>query len=82
MFPNKIKKDECDVCFSKIIEPIDKHDSSISERIIIPKSLKKDLINQRTLFGVSEATLFNDSIDAICKNIKEVCFAKVTGENY
>lgn len=82
LFPNKIEESEGDVHFSKIIEPIDKHDSSISERIIIPKSLKKDLINQLTLFGVSEATLFNDSIDAICKNIKEVCFAKVTGENY
>ena len=82
LFPNKIEKSEDDVYFSKIIEPIDKHNSSIFERMIIPKSLKKDLINQLTLFGVSEATLFNDSIDVICKNIKEVCFAKVTGENY
>ena len=82
LFHNKIEKHEGDVYFSKIIEPIDKHNSSIFERIIIPKSIKKDLINQLTLFGVSEATLFNDSIDVICKNIKEVCFAKVTERTY
>lgn len=82
LFPNKIEKDECDVYFSKIIEPIDKHDSSILEQIIIPKSLKQVLIRQLSLFGISEGTLFSDSIDITCKNIKEICLSKVSTENY
>lgn len=81
LFPNKIEKSEYDVYFSKIIDPIEKNDPIILERIIIPQDLKNDLINQLTLFGVSEATLFSDSIDTTCKNIKKTCLAKVTGEN-
>ena len=83
LFPNKIEKSGSDVLsFSKMIEPIKKSDSSILEQIIIPKSLKKNLIKQLTLFGISEASLFGDSIDITCKNIKETCIAKVSRENY
>lgn len=82
LFPNKIEKSEYDVYFSKIIDPIEKNDSIILERIIIPQDLKNDLIRQLTLFGITEATLFSDSIDTTCKNIKKTCLAKVTGENY
>lgn len=82
LFPNKIEKSEYDVYFSKIIDPIEKNDSSILERIIIPQDLKNYLIRQLTLFGISEATLFSDSIDTTCKNIKKTCLAKVTEENY
>ena len=83
MFPNKIEKSQSDVLsFSKVIEPIEKSDSSILEQIIIPKFLKKNLIKQLTLFGISEASLFGDSIDITCKNIKETCIAKVSRGNY
>lgn len=83
LFPNKIEKSKSDaLSFSKMIEPIEKSDSSILEQIIIPKSLKKNLIKQLTLFGISEASLFSDSIDITCKNIKEMCIAKVSRENY
>lgn len=82
LFPNKIEKSDSDVSFSKVIKPIEKSDSSILEQIIIPKSLKKNLIKQLTLFGISEAFLFGDSIDITCKNIKETCLAKVSTKNY
>ena len=82
LFPNEIEKSEYDIYFSKVIKPIEKTDSSILEHIIIPKSLKQVLIRQLSLFGVNEATLFSDSIDITCKNIKEICLSKVSTEIY
>lgn len=77
LFPNKIKNKEDGPYFSKIIEPIDKSEPFIAERIMVPKEFKESIKNQLTLFGISEETLFGDSVDIVCKSIKEKCFDKL-----
>lgn len=78
LFSNKIKDKEDGPYFSKIIEPINKEDSVITERIVIPKDCKKMIVEQLRLFGISEDTLFCDNVDIVCKSIKEKCFDKLS----
>lgn len=70
LFPNEITKyGNDDYCFNKIIKPINKTNKQIRERLIIKKE-DKNLIRKRLEFiGISEATLFADNIDIVCKNI-------------
>ena len=74
LFPNDII--ECrheGFCFNKIIKPIDKNNKQIKERIIIKKEGKADIRKKLEFLGVSEATLFADNVDIVCKNIVEQC---------
>ena len=59
--------------FNKIIKPIDKNNKQIKERIIIKKEGKADIRKKLEFLGVSEATLFADNVDIVCKNIVEQC---------
>ena len=56
--------------FVNYIEPIDKNESRIKHRIIIKKSVKEDLLRCLSAFGINEGTLFSDSIETVCKQIK------------
>lgn len=78
LFSNSIREKENEPYFSKIIEPIDKEDPVIVDRIIIPKDCKQIIVKQLRLFGISEETLFGDSVDIVCKSIKEKCFDKLS----
>ena len=73
LFPNKIVKNENCSSFIKMIEPIKKDNKNIVEIIQIPKNIKKTLIQQLKLLGITEVTLFADNVDVVCKSIKESC---------
>lgn len=74
LFPNKIEKyGDDDYCFNKIIKPIDKENKQIKERIIIKKEGKLEILKKLEFLGISEAALFADNIDIVCKNIVNQC---------
>lgn len=72
LFPNHINNDMFDEgCFEWKIEPIPKDHKDIAARIIIPKDTKKQLLCDLSIMGITEATLFCDSVDMVCKGIVE-----------
>lgn len=54
-------------------KPIDKDNEQIKERIIVKKEGKREIRKKLEFLGVSEATLFADNIDIVCKSIVEQC---------
>jgi len=74
LFPNEISEyGDDDFCFNKVIKPIDKDNRQIIGRFIIRKEGKTDIRKKLEFLGISEATLFSDNIDIVCKNIVEQC---------
>lgn len=74
LFPNEITEyGNDDFCFDKIINPINKDDKQIKERLIIKKEGKPEIRKKLEFLGISEATLFADNIDIVCKNIVDQC---------
>lgn len=73
LFPNRIIKVDHDLCFEKVIDPINKDNKQIKERIIIKRSAKESIRKKLEFLGISEATLFADNVDIVCKNIVEQC---------
>lgn len=75
LFPNEIQNygDSDELCFDKVIRPIDKDNEQIKERYIIKKEGKADIRRKLEFLGISEATLFADNVDIVCKNIVEQC---------
>lgn len=69
LFPNEIEKYGDDYCFNKMIQPIGKDNRQIKERFIIKKERKLEILKKLEFLGISEATLFADNIDIVCKNI-------------
>lgn len=70
LFPNEITKDENDdFGFNKIIKPINKDNKQIIGKFIVKKDRKLDIREKLSFLGISEATLFSDNIDIVCKNI-------------
>lgn len=74
LFPNEIENygDE-DYCFNKVIRPISKDNKQVKERFIIKKERKCEILKKLEFLGISEATLFADNVDIVCKNIVEQC---------
>lgn len=75
LFHNKIDYNEemKKYSFLKIIEPISKDDKLIVKSIKISKENKRRILEQLKLVGISEDTMFPDSIDKVCKGIVEKC---------
>ena len=74
LFPNEITEyGTDDFCFNKIIKPIDKDNKQIKERVIVKKEGKPEIRKKLEFLGISEATLFADNIDMVCKNIVDQC---------
>lgn len=72
LFPNKIIQDDGGSHFDmNKIEPINKEDACVIRRIIIPQKQKIRFLNQLSMLGISESTLFSDNIDLICKEITD-----------
>lgn len=72
LFPNRIidnylEKNE--KAFDTIIDPINKDNECIKTRFTIKKESKKTILRDLKLCGISESTLFCDSIDMVCKGI-------------
>lgn len=74
LFPNEIVEyGNDDYCFTKKINPIKKDDKQIKERLIIKKEGKAEIQKKLEFLGISEATLFADNIDIVCRNIVDQC---------
>lgn len=74
LFSNEIEKyGDDDFCFNKIIRPIEKNNRQIKGRIIVKKEGKPEIRKKLEFLGISEATLFADNIDIVCKNIVDQC---------
>lgn len=73
LFPNEIESYGDDYCFNKVIKPIDKDNKQIKARSIIKKERKCEILKKLEFLGISEATLFADNIDIVCKNIVDQC---------
>lgn len=74
LFPNEIVEyGDNDFCFNKIIKPIGKNNKQIKGRFIIRKEGKVEIRKKLYFLGISEATLFADNIDIVCKSIVEQC---------
>ena len=70
LFPNKIEeKPQNDIIFTQVLEPIDKDSEFVFSRIIIPKEHKKQILNELTVMGIDEASLFCDNIEKVCNTI-------------
>ena len=72
LFHNHINKSR-EICsenyFEWNIDAIPKDHQDIILRFIIPKDVKRNLLLDLELLGISEATLFCDNIDVVCKGI-------------
>ena len=74
LFPNEITEyGNDDYCFNKIIKPIDKNNKQIKGRLTVKKEGKREIRKKLEFLGISEATLFADNIDIVCKNIVDQC---------
>lgn len=74
LFPNEIScYDESNFYFEKMIQPIEKNHTQIKQRLVIKKDEKSEIRKKLEFLGISEATLFADNIDIVCKNIVEQC---------
>lgn len=75
LFPNRISfyGEEKQSFFETIIDPIKKDSDIVAKRIIIPKEIKNSILEQLRIMGITKATLFCDSIDAVCEGIVESC---------
>lgn len=77
LFPNRIsyygEEGKEQPMFETIIDPIKKDSDIVEKRIIIPKEDKKNMIEQLRMMGITKATLFCDSVDAVCEGIVESC---------
>ena len=63
--------------FEAAIAPIGKNDDSlIVGRIQIPSDTKKSLLHDLDMFGINKSSLFCDSIETICSEIKDLCVSK------
>lgn len=80
LFPNRITKsifESEQKQFSNIIDPIERDNPCIAKIITIPASGKENILHELKMCGISRDFLFADSIEEVCNNIKEVCFARV-----
>lgn len=70
LFPNHIDNETFNEgCFEWIIDPIPKDHPDIIARIIIPKKIKKQLLSDLSVLGITEDILFCDNVDIVCKGI-------------
>ena len=66
--------------FYSYIDKIEKNADSIAGRILVASSVKKKILKELALFGITKETLFCDSIDVVCESIKGKFEQKVRGQ--
>ncbi len=78
LFPNAIThlSDDEKGSFEQRIRPLSKDHESIIGRIIVPASAKQTIINELRLLGIKRGTLFSDSVDIVCDEIKKDFFMR------
>lgn len=70
LFPNHIDYEIYkEGAFQWTIDAISKDHEDIVMRFIIPRELKKQILTDLSVLGITESFLFCDSVDAVCKGI-------------
>lgn len=69
LFPNDIRgKDPC-LSFDDLISPLPKDSPVIAGRCVVPSNRKASILNELSKLGITEASLFPDSIEKRCAGI-------------
>ena len=58
-------------CFSDRIAPITEDNESVAGKIVISASKKTSILKELQTLGITEYSLFSDSIDIVCKGVKD-----------
>lgn len=72
IFPNEYRRiSETDQYFAGNIQPLNKGESPVVKQITIPGDSKKNMLKYLETYGITEEFLFPDSVDIVCKSIKD-----------
>ena len=70
LFHNDIEKsEEFGFYFTRIISPMEDSNECIVKKIIIPSTLKQQIINKLDILGINEMFLFPENVDLLQKNL-------------
>lgn len=70
LFPNSIKDGSNGMEFEERILALPKDDGNLVKiRLVVPSNVKKSILSELRLLGVSRVSLFPDSIDEVCRDI-------------
>lgn len=69
LFPNDIRGKDSSLSFDDLISPLPKDSPVIAGRCIVPSDRKASILNELSKLGITEASLFPDSIEKRCAGI-------------
>lgn len=69
LFPNDIRGKDSSLSFDDLINPLPKDSPVIAGRCIVPSNRKASILNELSKLGITEASLFPDSIEKRCAGI-------------
>lgn len=69
LFPNDIRGKDSSLSFDNLISPLPKDSPVIAGRCIVPSNRKASILNELSKLGITEASLFPDSIEKRCAGI-------------
>lgn len=69
LFPNDIRGKDSSLSFDDLISPLPKDSPVIAGRCIVPSNRKASILNELSKLGITEASLFPDSIEKRCDGI-------------
>lgn len=69
LFPNDIRGKDSSLSFDDLISPLPKDSPVITGRCIVPSNRKASILNELSKLGITEASLFPDSIEKRCAGI-------------
>lgn len=69
LFPNDIRGKDSSLSFDDLISPLPKDSPVIAGRCIVPSNRKASILNKLSKLGITEASLFPDSIEKRCAGI-------------
>lgn len=69
LFPNDIRGKDPSLSFGDLISPLPKNSPVIAGRCVVPSDRKASILNELSKLGITEASLFPDSIEKRCAGI-------------
>ena len=69
LFPNDIRGKDSSLSFDDLISPLPKDSPVIAGRCIVPSNRKASILNELSKIGITEASLFPDSIEKRCAGV-------------
>ena len=69
LFPNDIRGKDSSLTFDDLISPLPKDSPVIAGRCIVPSDRKASILDELSKLGITEASLFPDSIEKRCAGI-------------